>query len=123
MWNGTKSVVCNVVDVGPWNTNDPYWQTGARPEAESGVDNTGRRTNLAGIDLTPAAAAAVDIAGKDIVAWEFVDVPAVDLPEIPSLAVLRELIQKLLERNMPSAQTTPSSTGPGSAPTDIGTLI
>jgi hypothetical protein len=123
VWNGTKSVVCNVVDVGPWNTNDPYWQTGARPEAESGVDNTGRRTNLAGIDLTPAAAAAVDIAGKGIVAWEFVDVPAVDLPEIPSLAVLRELIQKLLERNMPSAQTTPSSIGPGSAPTDIGTLI
>jgi hypothetical protein len=50
-----KSVDCPVVDVGPWNTNDPYWNGTGRPQAESGIDNTGRRTNKAGIDLTPGA--------------------------------------------------------------------
>ena len=55
-----KSVDCEIVDVGPWNINDPYWETGARPQAESGTDNTGRRTNKAGIDLTPAAADALE---------------------------------------------------------------
>ena len=27
------SVVCDIVDVGPWNGNDPYWETGGRPQA------------------------------------------------------------------------------------------
>src|SRR3954468_23611069 len=31
------SVVCDIVDVGPWNSNDPYWETGGRPQAESGM--------------------------------------------------------------------------------------
>ena len=31
------SVVCDIVDVGPWNSNDPYWETGTRPQAESGM--------------------------------------------------------------------------------------
>ena len=34
------SVVCDIVDVGPWNSNDPYWQTGALPQAESGLART-----------------------------------------------------------------------------------
>lgn len=43
---------CKVLDVGPWNTNDPYWEkAGGRPQAESGRDRRGRRTNRAGIDL------------------------------------------------------------------------
>jgi hypothetical protein len=69
-----------IVDVGPWNINDPYWQTGSRPQAETGTDNTGRRTNLAGIDLTPGAwtALGVDVTdpkfpGKLKVSWDFVD--------------------------------------------------
>jgi hypothetical protein len=67
-----KSVVCAVVDVGPWNTADPYWLTGARPQAESGYDTRGRKTNGAGIDLTPAAADAIELPGKGLVEWEFV---------------------------------------------------
>jgi hypothetical protein len=67
-----KSVVCFIRDVGPWNTNDPYWQTGARPQAESGRDLNGRRTNRAGIDLTPAAAKAIGIDGMGTVDWSFV---------------------------------------------------
>ena len=58
------SVVCDIVDVGPWNTNDPYWETGGRPQAESGMARDGRRTNLAGIDLTPAAARQLGIDGQ-----------------------------------------------------------
>lgn len=72
VYNGSKSVVADVVDVGPWNTNDPYWKTGSRPQAESGTDMRGRHTNKAGIDLTPATARALGIDGKGVVDWEFV---------------------------------------------------
>ncbi len=70
---GEKSVVCRIVDVGPWNTDDPYWVHGARPQAESGTDRRGRHTNHAGIDLTPAAAKALGVDGKGIVDWEFIN--------------------------------------------------
>jgi uncharacterized protein (TIGR02594 family) len=70
------SVVCDIVDVGPWNTNDPYWQTGTRPQAETGTDTRGRHTNSAGIDLTLAAAKAVGIDGKGLVDWEFITAAA-----------------------------------------------
>ena len=66
------SVVCDVVDLGPWNSNDPYWESGGRPQAESGTARDGRRTNLAGIDLTPAAARQLGIEDKGEVEWEFV---------------------------------------------------
>lgn len=67
-----KSVDCQVDDVGPWNIRDPYWTTGARPQAETGLDMSGRHTNHAGIDLTPAAAKAIGIDGKGLVDWEFI---------------------------------------------------
>jgi uncharacterized protein (TIGR02594 family) len=74
-----KSVDVPVRDVGPWNTNDPYWQHGARPEAETGVDATKRRTNNAGIDLTLATWTALGYSGdprnaKAKVDWDFADV-------------------------------------------------
>jgi uncharacterized protein (TIGR02594 family) len=72
-----KSVVCDIVDIGPWNIEDAYWTTGARPQAESGTDlgqvsNVPRHTNKAGIDLTLAAAQAIGVDGKGLVDWEFV---------------------------------------------------
>jgi hypothetical protein len=71
-------VICQIRDIGPWNTNDPYWQTGQRPQAESGTDMTGRTTNGAGIDLTPAAAKAIGLSGKGTVNWRFpADTPGV----------------------------------------------
>jgi uncharacterized protein (TIGR02594 family) len=75
------SIACDIVDVGPWNTNDPYWETGSRPEAESGTDlgqasNSPRKTNKAGIDLTLAAAQAVGVDGKGLVDWEFITGPS-----------------------------------------------
>jgi hypothetical protein len=79
---GGRSVVATVRDVGPWNTDDPYWATSSRPQAETGTDRTGRKTNLAGIDLTPALWRALGYAGdprnaKDKVDWDFADAAAV----------------------------------------------
>jgi len=59
-------------DVGPWNIDDPYWETGQRPQAESGTDMSGRETNSAGIDLSPALAKAIGIDGMGTVDWTFV---------------------------------------------------
>jgi N-acetylmuramoyl-L-alanine amidase len=73
----SREVICEIRDIGPWNTNDPYWQTGARPQAESGTDMTGRTTNGAGIDLTPGAAKKIGIKGKGKVDWTFVEEPVV----------------------------------------------
>jgi hypothetical protein len=65
-------LVAEIWDVGPWNTDDPYWEKGTRPQAETGTDMTGRKTNGAGIDLSPALAAALAIDGMGIVDWDFV---------------------------------------------------
>ncbi len=73
VWKGSSSVDCDIVDIGPWNTNDPYWQTNSRPQAESGTDLSGRPTNGAGIDLTPAADRAIGLNGKGQVDWAFID--------------------------------------------------
>jgi hypothetical protein len=70
--SGGKSIIAVVVDIGPWNTDDPYWEARKRPQAESGIDMRGRHTNKAGIDLTPAAARMLGIDGKGTVNWEFV---------------------------------------------------
>jgi N-acetylmuramoyl-L-alanine amidase len=63
--------IASIEDVGPWNIDDPYWVTGERPQAETGTDETGRATNGAGIDLSPALAKALGIEGKGEVDWDF----------------------------------------------------
>ncbi len=68
---GGQPFEATIQDIGPWNINDPYWKTNSRPQAESGIDNTGRRTNLAGIDLSPALARKLGISGKGKVDWRF----------------------------------------------------
>jgi peptidoglycan hydrolase-like protein with peptidoglycan-binding domain len=87
------SVVCDIVDVGPWNSNDPYWETGGRPQAESGMAQDGRRTNLAGIDLTPAAARQLGIDGKGEVQWEFAP-PSAAQPSM-EFSMLSRIMQRL----------------------------
>src|SRR5215831_10317421 len=69
---------CPVVDVGPWNIDDPNYVNGtARPLAELQYDRDTEAqngmvpTNDAGIDLTPATAAAVGVSGKGKVKWRF----------------------------------------------------
>jgi hypothetical protein len=72
-------IITGIVDVGPWNTNDPDYVLGtARPLAESQYNNSteaqnGRvPTNDAGIDLTKPVADAVGITGLGKVRWRFV---------------------------------------------------
>lgn len=111
-YNG-KTCDCDIVDVGPWNINDPYWTTNSRPEAESGTDNSGRHTNLAGIDLTPAAWSSLGAAGagKAKVDWDFVNVldagtptktpPAVTTGDPPWLAKARTYLGKTWSNDDP----------------------
>jgi hypothetical protein len=75
--NGRK-VVTGVVDVGPWNTDDPNYVLGtARPMAESQFRNgdvaqNGQvPTNPAGIDLTEPIANELGISGKGSVRWRY----------------------------------------------------
>lgn len=123
---GSKSVVCDIVDIGPWNENDPYWETDTRPQAESGVDRRGRHTNLAGIDLTPAAARVIGVDGKGMVDWEFVGAtaaqpvptPVPDLPAFDSLvAALRQRVEHLgkIIAALPAGATGAQSQGAGGA--------
>jgi hypothetical protein len=71
----------SVEDIGPWNgttaaKSDRYLLEGRRPQAETGRDLTGRRTNLAGVDLSPALARAIGIDGLGRVDVEIVNGPA-----------------------------------------------
>ena len=75
-----KRVECEIVDVGPWLTDDPYWRKGERPVAEQhwqqnkplqAGPNKGRVPNGAGIDITPAAAREIGLSGKGRVDWAF----------------------------------------------------
>jgi RHS repeat-associated protein len=64
--------VAPVWDVGPWNTKDPYWLTSCgRPQAESGTDLFGRKTNKAGIDLSNALFRELGLTDNDWVYWRF----------------------------------------------------
>jgi len=118
-----RSVVCDVIDVGPWNIRDAYWETGTRPRAEGGgLDDYNRTpTNKAGIDLTPAAAAAIGLNGKGLVDWDFVGAAAVDGEVLPPLkpaapadpmASLLPILLLLLMKENPLANEQPT-TGQG----------
>ena len=62
-----------VLDTGPWNTHDDlYVFGGARPQAESGTDISGRTTNGSGIDLGEKVWFALGMAGNTKVLWEFI---------------------------------------------------
>lgn len=93
VFSADKAVDCDIVDVGPWNTKDRYWETNSRPQAESGEDLTGRTTNKAGIDLTPAAAFALGINGKGTVDWMFI--PAQKINTKKEEQVVRDSSKKM----------------------------
>ncbi len=68
-----KSIIAIVLDVGPWNEHDDsYVFAKNRPQAERGIDKTGRKTNLAGIDLSEKVWNALDMKDNTEVEWEFV---------------------------------------------------
>ena len=52
---GNSVVICRVLDIGPHSLTDPYWQSGSRPLAETGLRSPiswGKARNRAGIDLS-----------------------------------------------------------------------
>ena len=67
------SAIAEVLDVGPWNTEDDnYVFDGARPAAESGKSVSGMGTNGAGIDLGERVWKALEMVDNSEVEWEFV---------------------------------------------------
>jgi hypothetical protein len=84
VYRGELSKEATIMDVGPWMIDDPYWETGARPLAETCHDsdtelprgpNEGTvPSNPAGIDLSPALFKALGMETNDLVDWEFVAV-------------------------------------------------
>lgn len=77
------TAIGTIEDVGPWNINDPYWDSKDRPDAEThnhdhqpltleGPNKGKVPTNDAGIDLSPALASAVGVDGKGKVDWRFI---------------------------------------------------
>lgn len=67
-----KSTYAQVLDVGPWNTNDDaYVFGGSRPKAEAGISISGEGTNLAGIDLGERVWHALEMTDNSEVDWEF----------------------------------------------------
>lgn len=70
--HGDRRVVAEVLDVGPWNIDDPYWERDARPASESGRGYYRRPVNRAGIDLSDPVFAELGMADNDYVEWRFV---------------------------------------------------
>jgi hypothetical protein len=67
-----RAIIVPVLDVGPWNVDDAYWETGARPAAERGRGVYRAPSNRAGIDLSDAVFAALGLRDNDDVEWRFV---------------------------------------------------
>lgn len=83
-----KTCLAQVLDVGPWNIKDDAYvfQLGtepdsgledivdkdSRPQAETGMDLYGRKTNGAGIDLSESVWKALGMLDNGLVSWEFV---------------------------------------------------
>ena len=77
-----RAVVVPVLDVGPWNIDDAYWEHDRRPASERGRGAYRTPVNTAGIDLSDAVFAALGLPDNDIVDWRFVHRGYVVLPSL-----------------------------------------
>jgi hypothetical protein len=77
-----RIAVVPVLDVGPWNTDDAYWETGARPAAERGQGAYRRPVNRAGIDLSDGVFFALGLRDNDFLEWRFVHRGYIPLPRM-----------------------------------------
>jgi hypothetical protein len=75
-------VVVPVLDVGPWNIDDAYWEHNERPASERGRGYYRKPVNTAGIDLSDAVFAALGLRDNDMVDWRFVHRGYVALPHL-----------------------------------------
>jgi peptidoglycan hydrolase-like protein with peptidoglycan-binding domain len=106
-----KTVGVDAADIGPWYEDDPYWDEGRRPLAETPGPalrgpNKGRVTNHAGIDLSPGTVKALGVTPADlilghaIVDWRFkpkeVQVPTtVPTPPVVTVPVTSDYASKI----------------------------
>jgi hypothetical protein len=79
---GDRVAVVPVLDVGPWNTEDAYWETGQRPAAERGRGTYRVPVNHAGIDLSDGVFLALGLRDNDYLEWRFVHRGYVPLPRM-----------------------------------------
>lgn len=77
-----RAIVVPVLDVGPWNIDDDYWERDARPASERGRGYYRTPVNRAGIDLSDAVFAALGLPDNDEVDWRFVHRGHVALPRL-----------------------------------------
>lgn len=77
-----RAVVVPVLDVGPWNVDDAYWERDGRPASERGHGAYRTPVNTAGIDLSDAVFAALGLPDNDVVDWRFVHRDYVALPSL-----------------------------------------
>jgi hypothetical protein len=70
--HGDRVVVAEVLDVGPWNVDDAYWEHDARPASERGRGAYRTPVNTAGIDLSDPVFAELGMRDNDVVEWRFV---------------------------------------------------
>jgi hypothetical protein len=77
-----RALVVPVLDVGPWNIDDAYWATSARPAAEHNRGAYRAPSNRAGIDLSDAVFAALGMRDNDWVEWRFVHQGYLVLPTL-----------------------------------------
>lgn len=77
-WQGRK-LKMPILDVGPWNISDDYWNTGERPKAERNrldfFSDGFESTNGAGLDISEDGWAALGhpqpTKAKELVSWRF----------------------------------------------------
>ncbi len=77
-----RVTVVPVLDVGPWNIDDAYWETGARPAAERGRGAYRTPANHAGIDLSDGVFFALGLRDNDYLEWRFVHRGYIPLPRM-----------------------------------------
>jgi hypothetical protein len=79
---GDRVVVAKVLDVGPWNIDDPYWEHDARPASERGRGAYRTPVNTAGIDISDPVFAELGMRDNDVVEWRFVHRDFTVLPRL-----------------------------------------
>jgi hypothetical protein len=79
---GERVRVVPVLDVGPWNIDDAYWETGQRPAAERGRGAFRTPVNRAGIDLSDGVFVALGLKDNDYLEWRFVHRGYIPLPRL-----------------------------------------
>lgn len=80
--HGDRVVLAKVLDVGPWNIDDAYWEHDDRPASERGRGAYRTPVNKAGIDLSDPVFAELGLHDNDVIEWRFVHQDFTILPRL-----------------------------------------